>query len=145
MDNGVPVLPTVPSQVEQLTEKVTAFLDKLDKAEIDKLVADARGAVQEAKTLLASPSLRQSVDQIKPLIETLDQTLDAARATLATADSTIGSAGDLVGADSAAALRSMIRMIKELTAAARSLRVLADFLERNPNALILGKPLPEQP
>lgn len=144
MDKDVPVLPTVPSQVEQLTDKVTAFLDKLDKAEVDKLVADARGAVQAARTLLASPSLRQGVDQIKPLIESLERTANAARSTLATADATIGDAGNMIGSDSA--LRyDLGRMLKELTMAARSLRVLADFLERNPNALILGRPLPEQP
>ena len=31
-EDGVLIIPTVPSQVEQLTEKVTAFLDKLDKS-----------------------------------------------------------------------------------------------------------------
>ncbi len=144
MENDVPVIPAVPSQVEQLTDKVTAFLDKLDKAEIDKLVADARGAVQAARTLLASPSLHQGMDQIKPLIESLEGTAQAARATLVTADATIGDAGDMIGADSA--LRyDLSQMLRELTMAARSLRVLADFLERHPNALILGKPLPEQP
>ena len=46
-----------------------------------------------------------------------------------------------VGPDSA--LRyDMARLLKELTTTARSLRTLADFLEKNPNALILGKPAP---
>jgi paraquat-inducible protein B len=144
LENDIPVIPTVPSQVEQLTEKAMAFLDKLDRAEIDKLIADARGAIQAAKGVLASPSLRQGLDQIKPLIESLEGTAQAARTTLATADATIGEAGDLIGGESA--LRyDLVQMLRELTMAARSLRVLADFLERNPNALILGKPVPEQP
>ena len=51
------------------------------------------------------------------------------------------SAGDVVGPDSA--LRyDMARLLKELTTTARSLRTLADFLEKNPNALILGQPAP---
>ena len=51
------------------------------------------------------------------------------------------SAGAAVGPDSA--LRyDMARLLKELTTTARSLRTLADFLEKNPNALILGKPAP---
>ncbi|MFO1154930.1 MAG: MlaD family protein [Rhodospirillales bacterium] len=144
IDEQVPVLPSVPSETQQLTEKVNAFLDKLDKAEIDKLVSDARGTIQAAKTLLASPSLRQGVDQLQPLIAKLEGTAEAARSTLATADATIGGAGELIGTDSA--LRyDLAQMLKELTMAARSMRVLADFLERNPNALIMGKPLPEQP
>lgn len=144
MEDGISVLPTVPSQVDQLTDKVMVFLDKLDKAQMDQLVADARGTLQAAKTLLASPSLRQGVDQIQPLIATLEKTATAARTTLETATSTIGSAGEVIN-DNSALRYDLAQMLKELTMAARSLRVLADFLERHPNALILGKPLPEQP
>jgi paraquat-inducible protein B len=51
------------------------------------------------------------------------------------------SAGEAVGPDSA--LRyDLARLLREMTTTARSLRTLADFLEKNPNALILGKPAP---
>lgn len=137
MDDGVPVMPAVPSQVEQLTEQVKGFLDKLDKAQIDQLVLDARGTLQAAQRLLASPSLQQGLDQIKPLLADLERTSAVAR-------TTIGSADTLIGVDGA--LRyDLAEMLRELTSAARAMRVLADFLERNPNALLLGKPLPEQP
>lgn len=144
LDDGIPVMPAVPSEVEQLTEQVTGFLDKLDKAEIDKLVGDARGTLQAAKALLASPSLQQGLEQIKPLLVDLERTSLAARTTLSAAEQTMGSADSIIGADGA--LRyDLAQMLRELTSAARALRVLADFLERNPNALLLGKPLPEQP
>jgi paraquat-inducible protein B len=32
------------------------------------------------------------------------------------------------------------KMLGELTAAARSIRLLAEYLERNPDALVRGKP-----
>ena len=62
--------------------------------------------------------------------------------TIENAGTTIHSAGEVVGPDSA--LRyDLARMLKELSSTARSLRTLSDFLENNPNALILGKPSPQ--
>lgn len=144
---GLPEIPTVPSEMEALTGKVTAFLTKLDKAPIDELVADARDAVKQAGKTLSSPGLQKGVDGLKdvgPLLESLKRTSDAANATLVDAQTTVSSANAILGPD--APIRyDLNRMLKEFTNAARSLRVLADFLERNPNALLLGKPLPEKP
>jgi paraquat-inducible protein B len=143
-EDNIPVIPTVPPDIEVLTEKVTAFLDKLDKAPVDELVADLRDAVQQADRLFASASVKQGVEglrEVKPLLESLKSTSEAARVTLEHAGTTMQSAGATVGPDSA--LRyDLARLLKELTTTARSLRTLADFLEKNPNALILGKPAP---
>jgi paraquat-inducible protein B len=143
-EDGVPVIPTVPSDIQALTDKVNTFLDKLDKAPVAELVADLRDSVQQADRLLASASVQQGVEglrEVKPLLESLKSTSEAARVTLERAGTTMQSAGEAVGPDSA--LRyDLARLLKELTTTARSLRVLADFLEKNPNALILGKPAP---
>jgi paraquat-inducible protein B len=37
-----------------------------------------------------------------------------------------------------------VKTLRQLTQTAESLQALADFLERNPNALITGKKLPDQ-
>ena len=144
-EDGIPVIPTVPSDVQVLTDKVTAFLDKLDKAPIAELVTDLRNTVQQADRILASTSVKQGVDglrEVKPLLESLKSTADAARVTIENAGTTIHSAGEVLGPDSA--LRyDLARMLKELSSTARSLRTLSDFLENNPNALILGKPSPQ--
>ena len=142
MENGVMVMPSVPSETEQLTEKAQAFLDKLAKAPVAQLVADLRSAVQDAGRLLANPSLHKGIDGVAPLLESLNRTTEAAKATLDGATATMQAANNAIGADSA--LRyDLARMLKELTSTARSLRSLTDFLETNPNALILGRPAPE--
>ncbi len=143
-EDNIPVIPTVPSDIQVLSDKVNAFLDKLDKAPVAELVANLRDAVQQADRLLASASVKQGVEglrEVKPLLESLKSTSEAARVTLDRAGTTMQSAGAAVGPDSA--LRyDLARLLKELTTTARSLRTLADFLEKNPNALILGKPAP---
>jgi Paraquat-inducible protein B len=144
---GLPEVPTVPSEMDALTAKVTAFLNKLDKAPIDELVADARDTVKQAGKTLASPGLQKGMDGLKdvgPLLDSLTRTSNAANTTLLDAQATVQSLNSILGPD--APIRyDLNRMLKELTNAARSMRVLADFLERNPNALLLGKPLPEKP
>jgi paraquat-inducible protein B len=141
--DGLMVIPSVPSETEQLTEKAQAFLDKLDRAPIAELVADLRNAVQSADRLLDSPSLHRGMDDLAPLLKSLSETATAARTTLDSAAVTMQAANEAIGTDSA--LRyDLARLLKELSSAARSLRTLADFLETNPNALILGKPLPDR-
>src|SRR5512147_1095008 len=139
-EDNIPVIPTVPSDIQVLSDKVNAFVDKLDK----ELVADLRDTVQQADRLLASASVKQGVEglrEVKPLLASLKSTSEAARVALERTGTTMQSAGAAVGPDSA--LRyDMARLLKELTTTARSLRTLADFLEKNPNALILGKPAP---
>lgn len=129
--DGNLLLPTVPSTVEQLTQKATVFFDKLADAPVADLVVDLRKAVQAVDTLLASPSLRNGVDGLAPLLESARATSESARVTLA-------AAGGMVGDDSAVR-HDLLRMLGELSEMARSIRTLTDALERNPNSLIFGK------
>lgn len=69
--------------------------------------------------------------QIAPLVAQLRQTANSADQAVAAANRTLG--GDATGQnDLPAALR-------ELTDTARSIRALADYLDRHPEALIRGK------
>jgi paraquat-inducible protein B len=122
------VIPSVPSETTQLMDKATAFIDNLSKAPIAQLITDLRATVDDVNRLVGSKSVQ---DGVGPL-------LDGARATLAQADATLKSADGVIGPDSA--LRyDMANLFQELTRMSRSLRTLADYLERNPNALIFGK------
>ena len=76
-----------------------------------------------------SASLRQSAER-------LDATLRQAQATLLSAQGMIGPESQLRYETSG--------MLKELAAAARSIRVFTDYLERNPEALIRGKGAPQR-
>jgi paraquat-inducible protein B len=126
------VIPTVPSTIEQLTEKASAFFNDLASAPVAELVTELRKTVMSVDALLNSPGLKKSIDDLSPLLESIRQTSDSAKITLQ-------GAGTMVGDDSA--LRhDLLRMLTELTEMARSVRTLTDYLERNPNSLIFGKP-----
>jgi paraquat-inducible protein B len=80
----------------------------------------------------------QTLDkEVGPLVASLRSTSDAAGLAMAQARSTLASAESLTGE------RSQLRhdlnsLFEELTRAARSFRVLADYLETHPDALIRG-------
>jgi paraquat-inducible protein B len=55
------------------------------------------------------------------------------------AQGTLASANSLVGPESPVRY-DLNALMKELSGAARSIRVFADYLERHPDALLRGKP-----
>ena len=137
-----PEIPTVPAQLEALEASVTAVLSKLAALPLPALVDDLRRTIQSVDGLVSSPDTKQAVAaltqaavRLDALIGTLDQRVGPL---FVQAQSTLASADGLVGAD--APLRyDLNALLKELTGAARSIRVFADYLERHPDALIRGK------
>jgi paraquat-inducible protein B len=135
---------------------------QVNGADLTRLVDQWTRTAQAVETLAGSPEFREAaigvskatedlralvsrVDgQVVPAGENLNATLVEAKAALASfkaASDTLNrfvSAQQNLGADSAKALT-------ELAEAAEAVRRLADFLERNPRALLSGRPPPETP
>jgi paraquat-inducible protein B len=68
---------------------------------------------------------------VKSLVKSLRDTADAAQSTLNTVQGLMGNTAP-TGTD-------LPRLMRELTEAARSVRGLADYLDRHPEALIRGR------
>ena len=85
-----------------------------------------------------SGNLEAIEDSVANLLKNLDQTVVSARGTLTNADKLINNAGGLVAPDSLFNAE-LINLLQQGGGAARSMRVLADYLERHPEALIRGK------
>jgi paraquat-inducible protein B len=137
-----PVIPSVPTQLEVLTASITGVLSKLAALPLPELAADLRTTVQNVNGLVAAPdtkntvaALRDSATHLQALLGTLDQQLGPL---LKRANSTLATTDTLVGPDSQ--LRyDTADLLRELTGAARSIRVFADYLQRHPDALLRGK------
>jgi paraquat-inducible protein B len=137
-----PQIPSVPAELEALQASVTGILNELAALPLPELVDDLRRTIQSVDGLVTSPDAKQAVTaltqaavRLEALIGTLDQ---RAGPLFAQAQSTLAAADGLVGAN--APLRyDLNALLKELTGAARSIRVFADYLERHPDALLRGK------
>lgn len=76
--------------------------------------------------------------QIVPLVAQIRMTAESIREGVKTADSTLESVKAFISNDSPVVI-DLEKTLKELSSAARSIRVWADYLERHPEALIRGK------
>jgi paraquat-inducible protein B len=141
-----PVIPTIPTALEQVRASATQLLNKLGRLPIDQIGEDLRQTVQGLNQLVNSPELQRS---LRALNGTLDESRKLMRnvnndlmpdvsATIKQADRTLEAAEGIIAKDSAIN-HELRRMLEELSNAARSIRVMADYLERHPDALIYGK------
>lgn len=139
-------LPTIPTPLQLITNRVDKILSKIETVPIEKISKDLEGTLQNLKNITDSAELLQTV-------QALDQTLQETRklvhnlntnvapaitAALDQAQQTLVSVEGTLGKD-APMQHELRQALKELGEAARSLRVLLDYLERHPDALIFGK------
>ncbi len=86
--------------------------------------------------------LDAALSAVQTLATNLDQKTqplaDAAKATMEQATSTLRAAENLIGEDSNTRY-NLDTTLEELAAAARSVRLMADYLEQNPDALLKGR------
>jgi paraquat-inducible protein B len=137
-----PEIPAVPAELEALTASVTTALTKLAALPLPELVADLRQTIESVNALVGSPDTKQAVTalnqaavRLNAVIGTLDQRIGPL---FVQAQSALASADGMVGTN--APLRyDLNSLLKELTGAARSIRLFADYLERHPEALLRGK------
>jgi paraquat-inducible protein B len=108
--------PTVPGQIEAIEANVTSIIKKIDQMPIKDIGND-----------------------LKKALSGFDQTLASARGTLGRADTLVDNADNLIAPDSVLGA-ALGNTLEEVNRAARGLRVLADYLERHPEALLRGKP-----
>jgi paraquat-inducible protein B len=111
------------NQTLQNTRKFTDNLDATLTPELHKAVARLNEALENAQMLMQNLNAK-----VTPEINaTLDQT-----------QKTLADIGGVVSPDSPI-YSELRRALKELADAAKSIRVMADYLERHPDALIYGK------
>jgi paraquat-inducible protein B len=109
-------LPTTPGQLEATEATVENIIEKLDKVPFQEISQDLQKAIVQ-----------------------LNMTLVSAQGALTSARGTLNNTSALTEPNSSQ-VQQIGSTLQEVSRAARSLRVLADYLERHPDALLRGKP-----
>jgi len=144
-----PQIPTVRTDIEQITQSVEETLRTLAALPIEKLIQDARNTLQSAEEVISSPELADSIAALDRTLNTTDRAvqdfgaevgpvMENLRTATAQAESTLATAEGMIAQDSAMRY-DLEQALRELAGAARSIRLLAEYLEENPNAPISGK------
>lgn len=141
-----------PARIEQVDGY--AQLPSGSSTDIADILAGVKSVMYHIDSVTAGPELGHAIKeldrtftnldritadvqpQIKPLIDSLRETADAAQQALQAARHMLGS--------SASSGTDLPRLIRELTEAARSIRALTDYLDQHPEALIRGRKGDEQ-
>lgn len=122
----MPLLPTALSPLDELS----VLLNKLARMPVDDMVRDLADSLA---------SLRDTMDATNRLLARLDnETTSELNATLVQTRSTLAALEKTLSTNSPLTSEAH-RVLRELGQAARSLRIMADYLERHPEALLRGK------
>jgi paraquat-inducible protein B len=163
-DSGYVEIPTQPTLLQEATQTAADVVAKLRDADIDGLVNAMRDAARGVNDLAGSPELRQTLvairdtlattretlvevkPRIAPLAGRFDSGVSRLEATLQKLDLTLGSVKMSLGSfdtlvdPQAPLVYQLTTTLTDLSEAARSIRQFADYLDRNPNALLTGRP-----
>ena len=134
-----PEFPVVPGDMAVLQAKVKSILVKLDKVPIEEIGNEARKAIADLDRTLesASRTLERVDDEIVPEAK---KTLEELRRAIASAGRVLANVDNTYLGPDAPVQQDLRDAMREITRAARAVQALADYLERNPNALLRGKP-----
>jgi len=145
-EDGTPIFPTVPAPMAEIATKFTQILNKIDDLPMEQIGKDLRDTVHGAKQIAESPDILKAIGNLNAtLAETrmlvsdlrtkvtpeINIVLEEARKSLANAE-------HMLNADSPLQVK-MNTALEEISGAARSLRLLMNYLERHPESLLRGK------
>jgi len=137
---AVPELPTRPSALEDLQQTLVQLANKLERVPLDTMAQDLSHTLKTVDTLVKrldtemAPTLsegRQTLVELRKTLAEVSKTMNQATTTLANAEKSLG--------PDSALFSELQDTAREFSRTAQSLRALADYLERNPQALIRGK------
>jgi phospholipid/cholesterol/gamma-HCH transport system substrate-binding protein len=153
--------PEVTALVRAMSETMTDVqrLVRQVDSQMGRVLDDVSGTSTASRALMTDLQqlVRRLDGQIVPLTDSAKQTLEAARVVLKdgqqlarNADTKVSRMAESITDTAKAAQATMataqrrvddnlVAVVQEMTAALRSIRLLADFLERNPNALLTGR------
>ncbi len=158
-----PELPTIPSLTQEISSTIRALVARIQKMPLEDIMDNLNEAIAAIRDLARSPDLANAITHLDEALVSARSTLDSTRGTVVdarklinnvdgkvepVADSAVGALDQarttLASVDTAVHPESDVRYelsvaLEELAEAARAIRLLADFVERNPNALVFGR------
>lgn len=145
---------------EEINHRIKAILFKLengiDAIEFQTINQELAGTLENARLILSNPEINEIITtlnatladgrttlhkldaQIEPLMLEVETTTAQVRDTLATYKRVGDSVDDLLQPN-AAMMIQVEDALQEMSDAARSIRLLAEFIEQNPSAFLTGK------
>jgi phospholipid/cholesterol/gamma-HCH transport system substrate-binding protein len=161
-------IPTIPTTLEQASSVAKEIITELRNIQFGPMVQNASEALASLNSLVSSSALRAAVDglpetmknaneaiasirrlstetggSVDQLTKRLDTTMGDVNRTLSSVREAVGAARTVIEPGSPLD-HELRKALQDVSAAARAVAELADFLERNPSALLYGKHAPPE-
>lgn len=161
-------IPTIPTALEQASTVAKEIITELRNVKFGPMVQNASQALENLNHLVGSPALRSTIDalpdtvknvneaiagvrrlttdvqgRVDPLVKNLDTAIIDVNKTLSSVRDTVGAARTLIEPGSPLD-HDLRKALQDVSTAARAMAELADYLERNPSALLYGKQAPPE-
>ncbi|WP_462320115.1 PqiB family protein, partial [Halochromatium sp.] len=144
--DGYRVLPTVPAPIEEVTTKVKNILTQVEAFPLAQIGTELTSILNSTKALVESNATRQALKELEQTIADLSSIADQLdssiapelTAILSQSRKLVANINGLIGPEAPLNIETL-RTMRDIGAAARSIRTFADYLDRHPEALIRGK------
>ena len=156
-------IPAIPNTLEQAQAVAVRIFERLDKVDFNEVFTQMTGMLESIRELTNSPSLKKAIDNSEQTREQLDNALAGAQRTLATVNGqlpplsssiqktstsadatakqatiTLGTVNTTIEPNSPLNYQAL-QTLQDVSAAAHSVKELADYLQRNPSAVVRGR------
>ena len=163
-----PEIPTIPTALEEASTQAREIISDLREIDFKGLVEHANEALVTIRTLVENPALRSALDQLPGTVKNLNGAVDTANALLVRVNHQVDPISSELQTTLIGAQRAMTSVEKTASTAttliepgspldydlraaiqavgrsADALRLLADYVERNPSALLYGRSQPQE-
>jgi len=129
-DEAYPVVPTIPQPLQQIIDRVENIIDRIDKIPTDEIGRDVKTVLESVNNNLRKTEAMFGKINENTLPE-LTRTMEKVRTSLAEIENGYGA--------NSSTNQDLRKALDELGEAARSIRVLTEYLQRHPESLIRGK------
>ncbi len=141
-----PVIPTLPTQIEEIGSKVSRLITKLEKLPIDQIGDDLRHAIKGVRQIANSSEIMEAINSLNSAIREVQLLTEQLRTktthevsdVIKQANLSLAASQAVLEADSPAQYR-LKEMLDEITDVARSLKELAEYLDKHPESILRGK------
>jgi paraquat-inducible protein B len=155
-DAPIPELPTLPTTLEEMTKSVSHVLAELRTVDFESIGRGVNDVVANVNGLVKEPALHATIERLPqlvasaqglvgdlhartgPLATTAQGAVNETRRAAESARATLEEIRTLLALDGPLAVEAT-RTVGDLGQAARALRDLADYIERNPNSVVFGR------
>jgi len=144
--DGTLEMPTVPGTLSEVQSQVAEIVQKMAKVPFEEIGTNLAATLGQANKAIAqlTPEARKALAEASAAIGDLTpeakKTLAEVERTLARAQASLDSLDRNVTNPNAPLQRNVEETMEELNRAAKSLRILSDYLQLHPESLLRGKP-----